>query len=362
MDSEVAAAVIAAIATALTSLVLAGYNLHLARQHDHRVAALEERKSQLDRLTAADKAKLDYEYEARRNLYSQFEPALFQLLELADYALERIWGLSDPETWPALAIGEEPAPDVGQRAPMAAAKYEVVSTAYGLYAPLVMIRSMSRNLTLVDLSLDRRIELQHFLASRLYGSVKEDAYLASIEPRIQYKPFAEGWRQKRLSQPRTYWWQGLTMGRLETMLDLMTSDVPGKADRLMSFGEFERRYQTIYTSGEEAERKSLAAATNPFFKFRISDRPVYWRMLLVQARLYQALLRTRRSDFQVPTDDSTWRTLLHLERSPELLAHGSEAEEALPATTLSATDAYLRVRVVEPWIASHVLPRTGQHS
>src|SRR5436189_108321 len=35
------------------------------------------------------RSEVDYEYEARRRLYARFEPALFQLLELADYALER---------------------------------------------------------------------------------------------------------------------------------------------------------------------------------------------------------------------------------------------------------------------------------
>jgi hypothetical protein len=356
MDGEVVAAVIAALATAVTSLVLAGYNFHLARQHDLRMAALEERKSQLERLTAADKAKIDYEYEARRNLYSQFEPALFQLLELADYTLERIWALCEPDVWPALAMGEEPVADVGHRAPMAAAKYEIVSTTYALYAPLVIIRSMSRSLTLVDLSLDRRIELQYFLASKIYGSVKDDAYLASLEPRIEYKPFAEGWREKRLAQPATYWWQGLTMGRLETMLDLMTTAVEGKRDRLMTFGEFERRYQSIYESGEESERKSLAAATNPFFRFQMEDRPIYWRMLMAQARLYQALLRTHRLDIEVPADDQDWRRILRLDDSAALRSCGSGARQSTQTTALSATDAYLRTRVVRPWTATHVHP------
>ena len=82
MEPAIAAAGIAAV----TSLLLGAYNAFLARQQHERVKALENHKAELDRVTAADKAKLDYEYDARRKLYSQFEPNLFQLLDLAEYA------------------------------------------------------------------------------------------------------------------------------------------------------------------------------------------------------------------------------------------------------------------------------------
>jgi hypothetical protein len=102
------------------------------------------------------KGQLDYEFAARRRLYDSFEPKLFQLLELSDYALDRIRNLTNPDVWPELAKSEkDPPTDV--RATLPAARYEVVSTLYGLYAPLAVVRSMSRDMPLVDLSLEPRL-------------------------------------------------------------------------------------------------------------------------------------------------------------------------------------------------------------
>jgi len=150
--------VVAAVITGSLSLLLALYNFWLGRQQERRVVALEERRSELAREEALTKAKLDYEYEARRRLYERFEPLLFQLLELAEYALEQIKNLTDPAVWKHLVPGEpDPPPEMG-RPPMVSSTYEITSTLYGLFAPLVVVRSMSRALTLVDLSLEKRME------------------------------------------------------------------------------------------------------------------------------------------------------------------------------------------------------------
>jgi len=99
----VAPEMLAAIITGGLSLVLAVYNLWGAMQQDRRVVALEQLRSELAREASAEKAKLDYEYEARRRLYDRFEPALFQLLEQALYALDRIKNLTNPEVWAGLS-------------------------------------------------------------------------------------------------------------------------------------------------------------------------------------------------------------------------------------------------------------------
>jgi hypothetical protein len=334
--------VVAAIITGSVSLILAVYNFLLAKRQDNRVTELEKLKSQLARQETAEEAKLHYEYEARKRLYNAFEPTLFQLLELAEYALDRIKNLTRPRVWSEFAPAElELKPDASRPA-MASAKYEAVSTLYGLFAPLVVIRSMSRELTLVDLSLEKRIELQYFLASRIYGSFKDDFRLAAIDPMIRYDPFNPDWRELRESDPRTYWWQGLTMGRLETVLDLMTVAASSSGhERPMSFGEFERCYQQILQDGEEEERKTLAVAANPLTGFRPIERPVVWRMLIVQARLYQALLRTRAEDFQIPTTKSEWQALLLLDNPQEF--EWEQQDPGIPALreTLRVTDEYL---------------------
>jgi hypothetical protein len=166
---------LAALVTSVGALVLGMWNVT-------RVRKLERPKSELAREEAAAKAKLDYEYEARRRLYERFEPALFPLLELAEYALERIANLTDADVWREFRPAEDEAPAGARRPALIKPNYVAVSTVYGLFAPLMIARLMSRQLTLVDLSLEPRIELQYFLAGRLYGSFKDDFKLAASEP------------------------------------------------------------------------------------------------------------------------------------------------------------------------------------
>jgi hypothetical protein len=142
-----------------------------------RARELEQLKADLAGKAAARQAKLEYEYKARLRLYESLGPSLFQLLELADYALNRIKNLTNPAVWAELAQGEENPPSPSGRPPMAEGKYEMVSTLYGLFAPLVVIRCMSRRLTMLDLSLEPLIGFQYHLASRIYGSFKDDRVL-----------------------------------------------------------------------------------------------------------------------------------------------------------------------------------------
>jgi hypothetical protein len=218
--------------------------------------------------------------------------------------------------------------------------YTAVSTVYGLFAPLMIVRFMSRQLTLVDLSLEPRIELQYFLAGRLYGSFKDDSRLAAIEPVVPYEPLGhDDWRRLRKENPSKYWWQGLTMGRLEGVLDLLT--VPHEdSQRLASFGEFEQLWQESVERGDERACKTLAIASNALLRFRPDERPVFWRVLIAQARLYQALIRTKADGFGAPESTEEWMALLALEY-PERFDWKTEIPGAPSLTqTLAITDSY----------------------
>jgi hypothetical protein len=95
----------------------------------------------------------------------------------------------------------------------------------------------------------------------------------SVDPAIAYTPFDPEWRSRRETEPSQFWWQGLTLGRLEGMLDLMTVKSEGRDERVMSFGEFERFYQEIFLDQDELRRKVVAAAANAIYCFRPKDRP-----------------------------------------------------------------------------------------
>jgi len=346
------AQVVTALIAASVSLILAGYNTWNGRNQDKRVALLEERRAELENLAAAERARLDYEYDARRGIYERCGPAMFQIVELSEDALGCITALTDPETWLELAKGEVNPPGT-LRATLPRERYEVLATIYGLYAPMVVVRQLSRKLSLTDLSLEPKIELQYHLASSIYRSFRDDQRLAAIDPTIAYSPFASEWRSRRETEPSQFWWQGLTLGRLEGMLDLMTVKPEGGDERVTSFGEFERFYQEIFLDQDEIRRKVVAAAANAIYCFRPKDRPVFWRMLIAQARLYQALARSRRNALTIPDSESAWLEYLRLEDQQEFSWRGSESGAPL-AETLAVTDEYLRATVVAPWLSRKV--------
>ena len=341
--------VLAALVAGGLALLLALLNLVLGLRQGRE---LEKLKSQLVIEQARDKARLDYEYEARRRLHATTGPALFQIMELAEFSLETIGSLTDPNVWEELAKTESH-PPASIRPSLPQPKYETIAALYGLYAPLVVVRGLARSLSQLDLSLEPLIELQYYLCTRVYGSFKDDVLLAAASPAVSYKPFAPGWRELRLTEPEKYWWQGLTMGRLEGMLDLMTVEVPKAPARVASFGEFERTYIEIFDDATEERRKAAAAGANALHLFRPSDRPVFWRMMIAQARIYQSLLRTRTANFEVPRSTEEWDALMRLDRPEDFKWRSAGNDGASLEETLAVTGTYLRAKVIDPWDRQH---------
>ena len=62
---------------------------------------LEARKSELAREETAARARTEYEYSARLSMYQRFEPLMFQLIDLAELAVDRIKNLTYPSVWAA---------------------------------------------------------------------------------------------------------------------------------------------------------------------------------------------------------------------------------------------------------------------
>lgn len=83
MNDSNTISIIVAIVAALSSLVVAGISYFSARKNAHD---LESLKARLVEEQAEKNARRDYEYEARKRLYQQYEPLLFQLVELSESA------------------------------------------------------------------------------------------------------------------------------------------------------------------------------------------------------------------------------------------------------------------------------------
>lgn len=233
----------------------------------------QNRVTQLSSSLAEQRAESDarraYEYEARKRLYEVYEPLRVRMLDCTDNAVAEI-----------ITLTERPGPG---RPGSSSAEYRVKAAVYYLLAPLVVARMIERRLTLVDLSLDRRIYTEFVLAQLICRSLSDEFAIAQLDKPLPYSPYVPGWREKRAECPQQFRRQGLPLGRLNTALDFLHVTRPGDIDTVTSFGEFEPKFDELDTTDL---RTGPGAARDLFLDFDPATRPVLWRLLVTQALLY----------------------------------------------------------------------------
>jgi hypothetical protein len=138
--------VIIAIITSAISLVTAAVTAIFVRKNDSRLKYLEN-KLAIER--AEQDARRDYEYEARKRLYQECEPILFQFAELSESALRRIH---------ALARNAKDGNLGPERYWLSTDHYFIKSTIYRLVAPMAAFKLLQHRLTSIDLKLDQTIK------------------------------------------------------------------------------------------------------------------------------------------------------------------------------------------------------------
>lgn len=299
---------------ALASLLVGLLNHYSRKQTERDLAQLKDR---LDLAGKERDARRDYEYEARKRLYEACEPLVFQAVELAEKALERIQGLARTAAQGNLEPGAHSWLEIDE--------YYLNSTLYYLLAPLAIQRLLRERLTLLDQNLDPRIRTSYQLLREAFVAFTQDFRLAGQGPALPYDPHGEHDRQLEVSDPARYAWQGLAQGELEIMVDQL---IPRRLEgHYLSFGEFQRLLL------DRKARATFQPMFSQFSRFHPRLRPVFWRILVAQARCYSQLLALQ-----------------------EGLGSGRLREEALrwhspqePATTadkeaVAAAEAYLRAR------------------
>lgn len=275
-------AVLAAIGAFVNSLITRQTTLATQRDLQKHQHELETLKATLQEQNADKDARRDYEYEARKRLYRQCEPLLFQLVELSENGLNRIYSLARTARSGELSL----IPNEGWLSDIRA--YYLASTIHKLISPLVVHRLIQRRLTLVDLSVDRHINSQYLLAKRLFISFTDDFEFARAEPEIEYDPNAEVSVKTATRDPEKYTRQAMFMGSLESLVDSFIVAEADGSQRCMTYGEFESAY---YEDDKVAE--SFVEVAELFHNFHPKTRPVLWRILIAQAHIYEALIRTR---------------------------------------------------------------------
>jgi hypothetical protein len=299
--------IIAAIIAAAASLIVALLSAVFTKRNSARVKQLEDERAESD-------AARSYRYEARKRLYAVCEPVLFQATEQAEYARSRIRSLARSASEDHLRLD-------GSGWLAATHKYYFTSIVYGLMAPVTSFTLLQRQLTTIDLGLDRRVRERYELLKLIFLSFCQDWELAlcgdgrlESYDRNKTDP-GEPDRDRLLREsPELHAPQGFYRATVYVIAEALTiapvDGSPGSESmgaRCMTFGEFDRAWTVapgsggvpmpagVGDSGGAPGQSPLApireAIVELFCGFHPMRRPVLWRVLVYQYLLYGTLLR-----------------------------------------------------------------------
>jgi hypothetical protein len=321
MPVEVIVAVISASAAAAAAF----FTFRMQRQLEVIKGSLAEAQAERD-------AQRDYTYEARKRLYSEIQPLLFQLMELSESAYRWVMGLARTARQGQLSWLSK--------------GYYLRMTIYRLTAPLAVFRLIQRRLTVVDLTVDVRLRIQYNIAKQIYFSVSDGFTLASVgDYPIPYDPHHV--RRWRGYEPSVHTQQHLFRGHLDMIADaLVVREQDGL--RCMTYGEFETQF---LDTNSDVYRATHALAAG-FSEFDPRSRPVVWRMLIVQVYFHKALLYTFQQTAAVLGSPAE---LLSKEERLELdwrqASQGAPNDEEVLVWPFNAAEAYVRRQL--PGLFSH---------
>ena len=328
----VSAQIWAALIAAGASLVVAIFSASRSSRTQKNITELT---SQLQEQRAERDARRDYEYEARKRLYSQCEPVIFEAMELAENFRHRVVSLARSSRMGFLS------PDGAGW--LAANDYYFKSTAFFLLAPVTSLKVIRRRLTAIDLALEPRMEFQYQLLKLVFHSYTWDFELAGRTPVLEYHPDdadpGKPDREKLLADaPRVYRRQGLYLGIVDQLSDALISNATDSY-YYKSLGEF---------CAEIDNRRSglgrLSGDITEFFRgFHPASEPVLWRVLITQYLLFGTFLRTQSDHF---SRDIGWSQMLPDPSQAEIesLDFGTgdlQAGDANTATSVAICREYL---------------------
>ena len=191
MSGDAETAWIAAGASLVVSLITAAGAAIQAwrtqRAQDEAAAQLAKLQSRLSDKNDAAKARRDYEYEARKRLYTELYPLAYQLQQAALHAQHRIKNLALAARGGWLADGED-------NWLTGRDTYYFTVLVYSLIAPLALHELITRKLTQLDLALDQDLSRLHVIAYRAYEAMRSDFnFLDPCYPPIDFGPGVKGY-------------------------------------------------------------------------------------------------------------------------------------------------------------------------
>jgi hypothetical protein len=267
-----------AIVTALigsgASLSLAGFGAWRAVRLERLRAAdqreLQALRDQIDARKGLRDSRRAYEYDARRRLYDEIEPVLFQSQDAARQLFDRVANMarvardgrlgSHPEAW--LAKGRT--------------GYYRHSTLYRLMRIWALHRIALLRLTHVDQRLDSGIARRIQVQSVLYELLSDHFRLADAGSPVPYAPY----------EPDGFL-QGVFLGDIDNAGAFLLERSDSGAERVLDFGAFENRLN----ADGDARLASVENLSCRFDGFHPGSHPVLWRALVASAGLGWVLAR-----------------------------------------------------------------------
>lgn len=244
-------------------------------------------------------ARRAYEYEALKRLYTEVEPLLFQVESAAAGARDRALNLARAARSGALA---------GEKSWLGEESYYLVSTLHALMRPAIYFRLLERRITSIDLSLDPSKAIVFALLREYERALGADFDLAQQAPALVYDPNAES---ELPIEGAGRFRQGLVAGRRETAIEALIAREAGEQPRAKSFGELERGL-----ANDPALQPDLLPIIAILKNFSPAERPVFWRIVILQAVLARLILAVLEAEGPVPhlrrtldalVNDSRWR-------------------------------------------------------
>jgi hypothetical protein len=251
------------------------------RQIDKSTEALDRLRAGLTEEHEEASAERTYKFEAKKRLYTELGPLLFQLQEQSESALFRIHGLAKSARNGQLAPESD---EKGKNRLNKESRSYLPSTLYRFMAPLATYHLCQQRLTTVDLSVDDELQRHYLLAKMLYRSWTDGAELAEIGvgggTPLRYEP------GRKHHDPSISARQHLNLQKIERIIESMIVEPDHEnRPRCVTLGEFFR----TYAAPESTFRDAVEPLRDLFIDFHPGSRPVLWRLLIVHAYLYQGL-------------------------------------------------------------------------
>jgi hypothetical protein len=270
-------ALIAAGASLVVAIIAGCFTAFNGRRVAKLTSELEGRRS-------AANARQEYEYEARKRLYAECQPLVFQANEMAANTRHRVVSL-------ARSARDRQLPKW-----LAEHGYYFLSTVYFLLAPVTSAKLLQRRLTAVDLGLDAGLQRQYEVLKQVFKVFTDSFDLAAREPRLSYDPDradpGEADRDSLLrKQPAVYRRQGFYLGVLEVIAEAMIKEEEGIA-RCASYGEF----LLDWRDRSSKMNQLIEDVDEVFLGFHPRERPVLWRVLIAQSLLADLVVRSQEQE------------------------------------------------------------------